>query len=368
VAKGLDVGTMNIICAIKGDGSISFTQQRNAFLEMEANDLTRHMLDNSKVLYTHKDNQLNVLGEDAFKFSTVFNKNIRRPMKQGIISPDEKESIPMIRIILERVIGTPEKDDEVLYVSVPANPVDNQLNVLYHSKTVEALARKLGYNTFPIDEGLAVVYSELSDSNFTGIGVSIGAGMTNVTVAYMATPIVSFSIARGGDWIDEQVSIATGMAKERITSIKETDFSIGSEYEIGSVQGALAVYYDALLTYVLQHLKRKLSETAPPDAEFQVAIAGGGTRARGFVEMFERRLKEANLPIRISGVKKSKFVNPAGTDSRDPIYAIARGCLIAALTKEASLIPEVQENQAPKFQATKAHGKAAVAVGSGGGD
>lgn len=84
--------------------------------------------------------------------------------------------------------------------------------------------------------------------------------------------------------------------------------------------------------------------------------------------MFERRLKEANLPIRISGVKKSKFVNPAGTDSRDPIYAIARGCLIAALTKEASLIPEAQETQAPKFQATKVHGKAAVAVGSGGGD
>ncbi|MDD4749558.1 MAG: rod shape-determining protein, partial [Methanosarcinaceae archaeon] len=293
MAKGLDVGTMNIICADKGDGSISFAQQRNAFLEMESNDLTKHMLDNSKVLYTQRGSNLNVLGEDAFKFSNVFNKHIRRPMKQGIISPDEKDSVPMIKVIIERVLGAPEKKDEVLYVSVPANPVDDQLNVLYHSKTVEALAKKLGYRTFPIDEGLAVVYSELSDSNFTGVGVSIGAGMTNVSVAYMATPIVSFSIARGGDWIDEQVATSTGMAKERITSIKETDFSLGAEYELGSVQGALAVYYDALLTYVLQHLKRKLSETAPPDAEFQVAIAGGSTRAKGFVEMFENRLNEA---------------------------------------------------------------------------
>ncbi|MCQ1534226.1 rod shape-determining protein [Methanosarcina sp. KYL-1] len=342
MAKGLDVGTMNIISATKGEGSISFAQQRNAFLEMEANDLTQHMLDNAKVLYTQRGSNLNVLGEDAFKFSNVFNKSIRRPMKQGIISPDEKESIPMIKVIIERVIGAPEKKDEVLFVSVPANPVDNKLNVLYHSKTVEALAKKLGYNTFTIDEGLSVVYSELSDSNFTGVGVSIGAGMTNVTVAYMATPIVSFSIARGGDWIDEQVSVATGMAKERITAIKESDFSIGSEYELGSVQGALAVYYDALLTYVLQHLKRKLSETAPPDAEFQVAIAGGSTRAKGFVEMFEKRLKETNLPIRISSVKKARFVSPSGSDSRDPLYAIARGCLIAALTKEASLYPEAQ--------------------------
>lgn len=355
MAKGLDVGTMNIICATKGNGSISFSQQRNAFLEMESNDLTKQMLDNGRVLYTQRGNILNVLGEDAFKFSNVFNKHIRRPMKQGIISPEEKDSIPMIKLIIERVLGLPEKKDELLYISVPANPVDNQLNVLYHSKTVEALASKLGYVTCPIDEGLSVVYSELSESNFTGIGISVGAGMTNVTVAYMATPIVSFSIARGGDWIDEQVAIATGMAKERITSIKETDFSLCGEHEIGSVQGALAVYYDALLTYVLQHLKRKLSETAPPDAEFQVAIAGGSTRAKGFAELFERRLKETDLPIRISGVKKNRY-NTSGTDSKDPLYSIARGCLIAALSKEASLSPSSQpssENHNSKYSSHK---------------
>lgn len=223
-------------------------------------------------------------------------------------------------------------------------------------KQNEALATKLGYVTYPIDEGLAVVYSELSDSNFRGIRISVGAGMTNVTVAYMATPIVSFGITRGGDWIDEQISIATGMAKERVTSIKETDFALGSEYEIGSLQGALAVYYDALLTYVLQRLKRKLSETAPHDAEFQVAIAGGSTRTRGFVEMFEKRLRETNLPIRVSSVKKNSFAGSSGTDSRDPIYAIARGCLIEALSKEASLAPAPSlspEAQVSKFSAQR---------------
>jgi len=365
MAKGLDVGTMNIICATKGNGSISFSQQRNAFLEMESNDLTKQMLDNGRVLYTQRGSVINVLGEDAFKFSNVFNKHIRRPMKQGIISPDEKDSIPMIKLIIERVLGLPEKKDELLYISVPASPVDNQLNVLYHSKTVEALASKLGYVTYPIDEGLSVVYSELSESNFTGIGISVGAGMTNVTVAYMATPIVSFSIARGGDWIDDQVAIATGMAKERITSIKETDFSLCAEHEIGSVQGALAVYYDALLTYVLQHLKRKLSETAPPDAEFQVAIAGGSTRAKGFAEMFEKRLRETDLPIRISGVKKNRF-NTSGTDSKDPLYSIARGCLIAALSKEASLAPAPSSSPEPNNSKYSPHKPEPVIVSNKG--
>ena len=53
-------------------------------------------------------------------------------------------------------------------------------------KQNEALAAKLGYVTYPIDEGIGVVYSKLRESNFTGIGISVGAGMTNVTLAYMA--------------------------------------------------------------------------------------------------------------------------------------------------------------------------------------
>lgn len=121
--------------------------------------------------------------------------------------------------------------------------------MLYHKKTVEALAKQSGYETHVIDEGLGVIYSELAKQSFTGIGVSIGASLTNVTVAYMTTLIVSFSIARGGDWTDEQVAIATGMSKERVTSIKENSFALDTEFELGSVEGALSIYYDALIMH-----------------------------------------------------------------------------------------------------------------------
>jgi hypothetical protein len=166
--------------------------------------------------------------------------------------------------------------------------------------------------------------------------------MTNITVAYLATPIVSFSITRGGDWIDEQVSSATGIANERITAIKESDFSFNSDYEIGSVQGALALYYDALITYIIVNLKKKLTEVATPDAEFPIAIAGGSSRAKGFMEMFEKRISEANLSINISKVKRNKYVM---SDSKDPIYSIARGCLIAALTKEDVKTDQTEEKK-----------------------
>jgi len=229
-----------------------------------------------------------------------------------------------MKLIIENVLGQPRSQNEVLYISTPANPIDADMNVLYHKKTMEALTRGMKYDTHVIDEGLAVIYSELSDWNFTGLGISVGAGLTNVTLAYLATPLMSFSIARGGDWIDEQVAKSTGLPKEHVTSAKEAGSELGKEIKIGSPEGALTVYYDALMTYVIQNLNRKLGEITPPNVAFPVAIAGGSALPEGFFEIFDKKLREAKFRIEIS-----KIIH-----ARDPLNSVARGCLIATKTKE----------------------------------
>ena len=324
MAKGLDIGTMNIICAEKEGKDIVFMQQRNAFMNLDSSDLTKNMLDISKVLYIEGEQGISLLGEDAFKFATIFEKEARRPMSHGIISPKEKEAIPIMKLIVERVLGRPGSKNEILYISTPANPVDTNLDVLYHKKTMEALAKALDYDTYAIDEGLAVVYSELSDYNFTGVGISVGAGMTNVTLAYLGTPLMSFSIGRGGDWIDEQVSKATGLPKEHVTHTKEKKSKLSKQVKIGSPDGALTVYYEALMTYVIQNLNKRLAKITPPKVAFPVVVAGGSALPEGFFEMFEKKLRESKLRIEISKIKLA----------RDPLRAVARGCLIAARTQE----------------------------------
>ena len=245
-------------------------------------------------------------------------------MTHGIISPKEKEAIPIMKLIVERVLGQPRNQNEILYISTPANPVDTDMNVLYHKKTMEALTKGLKYETHVIDEGLAVIYSELADYNFTGIGISVGAGLTNVTLAYLATPLMSFSIGRGGDWIDKEVAKSVGMPKEHITHAKEEISKLNKEIKMGSIEGALTVHYDALMTYVIKHLDQRLSEITPPKVAFPVAIAGGSAEPQGFFEMFEKKLREAKLRVELSKIKHVK----------DPILSVARGCLIAARTQE----------------------------------
>lgn len=324
MAKGLDIGTMNIICAEKDQEDIVYKQQRNAFMHLDSSDLTKTMLDTSKVLYIEKENGISLLGEDAFKFATIFEKEARRPMTHGIISPKEKEAIPIMKLIVERVLGPPRNQNEILYISTPADPIDTDMNVLYHKKTMEALTKTLKYETHVIDEGLAVIYSELADYNFTGIGISMGAGLTNVTLAYLATPLMSFSIGRGGDWIDKEVAKSIGMPKEHITHSKEKISKLNKEVKIGSIEGALTVHYDALMTYVIKNLDRKLSEITPPKVAFPVAIAGGSAEPQGFFELFEKKLRDAKLRVELSKIKQVK----------DPILSVARGCLIAARTQE----------------------------------
>ena len=345
MAKGLDIGTMNIICAEKEGEDVVFMQQRNAFMELESSDLTKTMLDTSKVLYVEEDDGISLLGEDAFRFATIFEKEAKRPMKRGIICSDEKNAIPMMKLIVERVLGTPKSEKEILYISSPADPVDLDINVLYHRKTMEALAKNMKYDTHVIDEGLAVIYSELADYNFTGLGISVGAGLTNVTLAYLATPLMSFSIGKGGDWIDEQVSKTTGLPKEHVCATKEAESTLGTDIEFGSVKGALTVYYDALITYIIKNLDRRLSAIAPPKVSFPVAIAGGSSIPKGFFDLFEKKLKETKLKIDISNMIRAK----------DPLYSVARGCLIAARTQEAG--KKVGKTVTTTTAQKKAHGK-----------
>lgn len=324
LAKGLDIGTMNIISADRDGEDIIFKRQRNAFMKLEFSDLTKNMLDTSKVLYIEDEDGISLLGEDAFKFATIFEKEARRPMTQGIISPEEKEAIPIMQLIVERVLGNVNYQNEPLYISVPADPIDSDTNVLYHRKTLEALAKKLHYKTKTIDEGLAVIYSELADFNFTGLGISIGAGMTNVTLAFMASPLMSFSIGRGGDWVDEQVAKSTGLPKEHVTSTKERSGHISKTIQVGSPDGALNIYYDALISYVLEHINKKLATITPPNVAFPVAIAGGSSLPVGFFDLFKKKMDSAKL-----GIETSKIIH-----AKDPLNSVARGCLIAAKTFE----------------------------------
>ena len=341
MAKGLDVGTMNILSGQQDGNETVFVQQRNSFVEIEYSDMAEQMLSRSDVLHIRKDDKVYVVGDDALNFANIF-KETRRPMQHGILSSEESSAIPMIKLITEQVVGEPNSPNERLYFSSPADPIDEDLSTLYHEKTLESMLGDMGYDPEPINEGMAVIYSELANHNFTGLGVSFGAGMTNVCLAYYAVPVMKFSIARGGDWIDEQAARATGTPVDKVTSIKEDDFELDFRTDVGGVEGALAIYYENLLDYVIENITREVDEEDVEEGlDVPVVVTGGTSSPRGFEKLFADHLGDANIPFSISDVSSVD----------EPLYSVARGALVAARSDEEQDADAGQDEEAPAQEA-----------------
>jgi hypothetical protein len=349
MAKGLDVGTMNIVSAKqeREGGETVFVQQRNSFVEIEYSDMAEQMLSRSEVLHIRKGEEVYVVGDDALNFANIFNQETRRPMQHGILSNDEQSAIPMIKLIIEQVAGEPEHSGERIYYSTPADPIDSDLSTLYHQKTLASFLSDMDYDPEPLNEGMAVIYSELADQDFTGLGISFGAGMTNVCLAYYAVPVMTFSIARGGDWIDHQAAQATGRSVDKVTSIKEDEFELDFRTDAGGVEGALAIYYENLLDYVIEHIAREVDEEDVEEGlDVPVVVTGGTASPDGFEDLFEDHFRGADIPFSVSGVSRAA----------EPMYSVARGALVASRTEEE----EETQDAAPDAEAEPEAAEAAV--------
>jgi hypothetical protein len=183
----------------------------------------------------------------------------------------------------------------------------------------------MGYDAEPINEGMSVIYSELANESFTGLGVSFGAGMTNVCLAYYAVPVMKFSVARGGDWVDQQAAQATGTPVDKVTSIKEEDFELDFTTDVGGVEGALSIYYENLLDYVIERVVEEVDEEDVEEGlDVPVVVTGGTAMPPGFLDLFRDHLEDADIPFSISAV----------SIAQEPLYSVARGALVAARSDE----------------------------------
>jgi len=328
LGRGLDVGTANLLSAVQSEnGEVSVKRERNAFLEIPSTaGGGRETLTRLKVPFVQHQDRLYVLGDVSFQLANMFGKEVRRPMQDGFLAPGEQDAIPIMRFIIDRLLGKPAVENEPVHFCIPAPSIDRENDTVYHEGIVSSIIKKLGFKPRSMNEGHAVVYSELADAGFTGIGVSCGGGMFNVCIAYKTIPAVTFSVARGGDWIDRHVAKVMGIQRTRATGIKEGGIDLLNPQS--REEEAVVLYYRSLISYVLMNLKQRfqLSRDVPQFSEpVEVVTAGGTSMAKGFVELFAEELGKIDFPLKIACVR--------GAD--DPMTSVVRGTLIAAALEEA---------------------------------
>jgi len=323
---GLDIGTSHIIMAQNTGKQIQTVKQLNAFFTIPYSQFTKKILKENEVSFFEKNDQFYILGYSAQSFANMFNTNTRRTMEKGLLSAKEDEGITVLQALINTLIARNKKNGETICFSMPGEPLGGTKSVVYHESIIKMYLSGLGYKPISINEGLATVMSELANDNFTGIGISMGGGMCNVCLSYLSVPVITYSIQKGGDFIDNMVGSSVGEPATKIKTVKEEDLDLNVAPR-NRVETALHIYYDDLLQHLLQSLSEVLhsSDKIPKIAEpIPIVLSGGTVMPNGFRQKFEKTLANVTLPIEISDVRLAT----------DPLNTTAKGSMVMALSEE----------------------------------
>jgi len=325
--KGLDVGTNMLVAASRDEnGSPVFKMQRDAFYiihpktEVNRNSIKISLDKRGANYIIDGDGSYVIVGEDALEIAIERNDFAKRPMQKGVISPKEKASFPMLKLLIESLIGRGNEGDRCIY-SVPAKPVDSTFDIMYHTEMMGLYLRQMGYIASPINEAYAVALSELLDDGLTGIAISLGAGMTNIVVVHEGDPLIEFSITRGGDYIDQSVGNALDISPSLVQMEKEAGVDLFNPTT--KIMEAVSVYYTSVIDYALKNivyeLRQREKDLPRLTKSIPIVVSGGLSLATGFLEKVESVLSTVDFPIKISDVRKAV----------DPMKAVAQGALLA---------------------------------------
>lgn len=327
---GLDVGTSFIVLSSEKDNKIVYKDFRDAFYIIKpTTPVATKMIEKGlagKVFIKDTDGSFILLGKDAIEKAIERNDTAKRPMYRGVVSAKEKDAKRILAFILKEVVGQASEPNEKLIFCVPAQPVDQEdddFDVGYHEDVVTTILKESGYDAKAINEAEALCYAELEQEDYTGIGISCGAGMTNVCVMLNGEPTVVFSTTKSGDWIDRMTAVATGETDSVVQAEKEGGgFTIGQPVD-NPVLAAVSAYYERLIDYTTKNLAIALNKhKALPKFKnpLTIVVAGGTSQAKGYVEEFAKKLTENNFPLAVKEVRHAA----------DPLYAVAKGCLVAS--------------------------------------
>lgn len=321
--RGLDVGTSRIVLAKPNGERPTYNIQLNAFISLPYSKMTETMLTDEGIYHRVDNDEILAFGNRVDEFANMLGGDTRRPMQTGLLNANEPKSKAMMALALEEMCGKAKKNAKICF-SVPSAPTDADSELIYHEHVIKEVLESLGYEAQAVNEGMAIIYAELADDDLTGIGMSFGGGLCNVSVAYLGLPILSFCTTRAGDYIDQSAAKVTGQTPTTVRLHKESSqFRVGQD-GVNGVDQALTVYHRDIIEHVVERLQQEMNASSrlPRSLRPLPLVFGGGTAmVKGFDAELKKALDKANLPIEIDTVRQAKTAS----------NTTAKGMLLAAM-------------------------------------
>lgn len=333
---GLDLGTKHIVLSWRDEkNKIKTRYEVNGYITLERTDaFTEQFLIKNEVPYITRGNEFIAIGSKAEKLAYTFNKNLKRPMAEGGVSRNDEDAQEIIAVIIRSIIGK-LTEDALLYYCTTAAPINtNNLNIDFQKKIVKLIIEgyesdKAKITAHHINEARCLIIEEAG----TAIGISWGAGTVTIHAGVFGVPVFEFSISGSGDWLDIEVAKRFGydpdnpdkQSRETPTSVCRRKEKIDlMKVPEDKVDQAIVLMYDILIENVVTGIIKGFRDNRTkfrPGEPVKVINAGGTSMPPGFTTKLYAKLDAV----------KDQLTIPIGevTQAPDPLFAVARGALIA---------------------------------------
>lgn len=323
---GLDCGTGNFVVSSDAGTEI----ERNAFLTIDKGSVSKKQLKRMNIPYVEIEDSFHLIGQRAFEYANILpNAELRRPMRDGLLNPAEKDALPVLRHIVGKLVGGEATQGSKITYCVPAKPIDVDRQVDYHEDVLAKIISSFGFIPESVLEAFALANYGLKDEAVTGIAISMGSGMINVNISFMGMSAINFALSKSGDWIDKQVATDCGIPVARAQQIKEKgNYSIApNTVQETREHNAIKTYYSSLIRYILANIAKQFSESESVPTfpnPVSIVIGGGTSMPEGFIELFRDQFTQKDFPIEVSEIR---LVD-------EPLIAVSLGCLEVAKLDE----------------------------------
>lgn len=328
---GVDIGTSNLVVVRSTeDGTFVNKFHRNMLFPLDLTDESADLLERSDYFFIKTDDKYYVIGDDALNLVSALGSGaIIRPMVNGIINPSLKQSSDLLFHILKSLVGEPIVPNEPLRFSVPANPIDVDMDNLFHQMVLQGFFKKMGYDAKPVNEASCIIYdngavmkSDEGEIPLSGIAVSFGAGMANCSLLYKGASLVEFSCTKSGDNIDTQVEKATGVNKAKVIKVKEKKLDLDNIDMSDRIQVALSIYYDETIDRIIHNISKQFKDkSSEMEGEIEIIVAGGTAMVNGFLPRLKHAIEKVDFPFNVYNIRLSE----------NPFFSVANGCCIRSM-------------------------------------
>ena len=162
-------------------------------------------------------------------------------------------------------------------------------------------------------------------SNFAIQTSEKGGVFVHNCLAVKKMPLINFSVANSGDWIDIEASKVSGIDVSAMTRFKEKNLDLNNIDFSDIRQASLSIFYDSMIQNALTNFSAKFNQLDNHiEAPLEIVIAGGTALVPGFIDRFKNVLSTLSLPFKVKNVRLAE----------NALYTVSHGCLVKAISVE----------------------------------